>query len=178
MYDEEGNLITNPDSSILDTDEEDIDTPDGHEEEDQDDDDAEYVKISKQEHNRLTQRDKKAKRLEKDRAKHIIKHQEEWPQLYEKLKALEEKLTAKERQEQESEIKSIYASADVEQVRSLTSKWLSVKQAINALYAEEMVTKSNPYAGWFIGSTTSNPVSAGKQLASERIKKSLWIIKQ
>jgi len=60
------------------------------------------------------------------------------------VKALEEKLTAKERQEQESEIKSLYADANIEEVNALIAKGLNAKQAVNALYADNMTAKPAP----------------------------------
>lgn len=169
MYDAEWNLIT-PNSDVIDTDEEEIDTPDGHEEEDQDDD--EETKDEK-----IARLERQNAKLKANKVKNIVKHKTNGSKLAQEVEELRKIVLADKIAKEESEIKSIYASADVEQVRLLTSKWLSVKQAINALYAEEMTTRSNPYAGWFIGSTTSNPVAAGKQAAAERIKKNLWITK-
>lgn len=142
MYDAEWNLIT-PNSDVIDTDEEEIDTPDGHQEEDQDDD--EVVTISKSEFDRLKKQNEK---LKTNKIKNIVKHKSQWSELAEKVKALEEKLTAKERQEQESEIKSLYADANLEEVNDLISKGLSAKQAVNALYADKLTQKPAP--SWFV----------------------------
>lgn len=142
LYDENGNPITN-DIDLDNQDDDEIDTPDGHEEGDQDDDVV--VTISKSELDRLKKQNEK---LKSNKIKNIVKHKTQGSELAQKLQELEAKLTAKEMKEEEQEIKSMYADADIEQVRSLTSKWLTVKQAINALYSEQMQTKPNV---WYAG---------------------------
>ena len=115
MYDEEGNLITNPDSSILDTDEEDIDTPDGHEEEDQDD--SEETKDEK-----IARLERQNAKLKANKVKNIVKHKTNGSKLAQEVEELRKIVLADKLAKEESEIKSIYASADIEQVRALTSK--------------------------------------------------------
>jgi len=116
LYDENGNPITN-DIDLDNQDDDEIDTPDGHEEGDQDDDVV--VTISKSELDRLKKQNEK---LKSNKIKNIVKHKTQGSELAQKLQELEAKLTAKEMKEEEQEIKSMYADADIEQVRSLTSK--------------------------------------------------------
>jgi hypothetical protein len=141
MYDEDGNLIE--DLNLDNQDEEEIDTPDGHEQEDQGDDE-EVVTISKSELEKLKKQNEK---LKANKVKHIVKTKTQKDETLTKLQELEQRLLEKDRQDQEKEIKSLYEDADIDKVRDLTEKWLTVKQAINALYADEIkVNKSR----WFV----------------------------
>lgn len=145
MYDENGNLITTNTSDLDNQDDEDIETLDAHEDEDQDDDE-ETVTISKAELEKLKKQNEK---LKNNKVKNIIKHKSQGNELLTKVQELEAKLNAQESQKEETEIKSMYAEADVEEVRKLTSKWLTVKQAVNALYAEELTSKKTS-SNWFV----------------------------
>ncbi len=125
----------------LDLDEDlDIDTPDGHDEEDQDED-VEIIKLSKKDYDRLVKQNEK---LKANKVKHITKHKTQGSELEKTVKELQDKLSARETQELEQQAKSLYEDADIEEVKALVEKGLTVKQAINALYSEEISKKTRP----------------------------------
>ena len=79
------------------------------------------------------------------RSKTLSKHKTQGSELAQKLQRARSKIDWKRNEREEQEIKSMYADADIEQVRSLTSKWLTVKQAINILFTQSKCKQSRMY---------------------------------
>ena len=146
MYDEEWNLIGQDDLNLED--------PSSNEQDPQDD---WYVKLSKEEHEALLNKARRADVLKAKSAKYSQEKRNN-PNNSEVIENLQKEINEIKNEKLSIQIKSLYEDADVEKVNELIHKGLTVEQATKALYADEMMAR-----------TTTNVWMAGRAGGGESI---------
>ena len=146
MYDEEWNLIGQDDLNLED--------PSSNEQDPQDD---WYVKLSKEEHEALLNKARRADVLKAKSAKYSQEKRNS-PNNSEVIENLQKEINEIKNEKLSIQIKSLYEDADVEKVNELIHKGLTVEQATKALYADEMMAR-----------TTTNVWMAGRAGGGESI---------
>ena len=130
MYDEEWNLIGQDGLNLED--------PSSNEQDPQDD---WYVKLSKEEHESLLNKARRADVLKAKSAKYSQEKRNS-PNNSEVIENLQKEINEIKNEKLSIQIKSLYADADVEKVNELIHKGLTVEQATKALYADEMMART------------------------------------
>lgn len=154
MYDEEWNLIGQDDQNF--------DDQNLGEEESQED---WYVKLSKEEHEQLLNKARRADVLKAKSAKYSQEKRNS-PNNSEIIENLQKEINEIKNEKLSIQVKSLYADADVEKVNELIHKGLTVEQATKALYADEMMAKTTTNV-WMAGR------AGGGESISEEAKKSI-----
>lgn len=154
MYDEEWNLIGQDDQNL--------DDQNLGEEESQED---WYVKLSKEEHEQLLNKARRADVLKAKSAKYSQEKRNS-PNNSEIIENLQKEINEIKNEKLSIQVKSLYADADVEKVNELIHKGLTVEQATKALYADEMMARTTTNV-WMAGR------AGGGESISEEAKKSI-----
>lgn len=154
MYDEEWNLIGQDDQNF--------DDQNLGEEESQED---WYVKLSKEEHEQLLNKARRADVLKAKSAKYSQEKRNS-PNNSEIIENLQKEINEIKNEKLAIQVKSLYADADVEKVNELIHKGLTVEQATKALYADEMMARTTTNV-WMAGR------AGGGESISEEAKKSI-----
>mgnify|MGYP006928488333 FL=1 len=153
MYDEDGNLIIQDDLNLED---QNLDEQDWQ--------DDWYVKLSKEEHESLLNKARRADVLKAKSAKYSQEKRNS-PNNSEVIENLQKEINEIKNEKLSIQIKSLYADADVEKVNELIHKGLTVEQATKALYADEMMARTTNV--WMAGR------AGGGESISEEAKKSI-----
>jgi len=153
MYDEEWNLIGQDDLNLED---QNLDEQDWQ--------DDWYVKLSKEEHESLLNKARRADVLKAKSAKYSQEKRNS-PNNSEVIENLQKEINEIKNEKLSIQIKSLYADADVEKVNELIHKGLTVEQATKALYADEMMARTTNV--WMAGR------AGGGESISEEAKKSI-----
>ena len=154
MYDEEWNLIEQDDQNL--------DDQNLGEEKPQED---WYVKLSKEEHEQLLNKARRADVLKAKSAKYSQEKRNS-PNNSEIIENLQKEINEIKNEKLAIQVKSLYADADVEKVNELIHKGLTVEQATKALYADEMMARTTTNV-WMAGR------AGGGESISEEAKKSI-----
>ena len=154
MYDEEWNLIGQDDQNL--------DDQNLGEEKPQED---WYVKLSKEEHEQLLNKARRANVLKAKSAKYSQEKRNS-PNNSEIIENLQKEINEIKNEKLAIQVKSLYADADVEKVNELIHKGLTVEQATKALYADEMMARTTTNV-WMAGR------AGGGESISEEAKKSI-----
>lgn len=157
MYDEDGNLIIQDDQNN-----DDLDLDNDWQEDWQDD---WYVKLSKEAHEALLNKARRADILKAKSAKYSQEKRNN-PNNSEVIENLQKEINEIKNEKLSIQIKSLYADADVEKVNELIHKGLTVEQATKALYADEMMARTTTNV-WMAGR------AGGGESISEEAKKSI-----
>ena len=163
MYDEEWNLIGQDDLNL--------DDPSLNEPDPQDD---WYVKLSKEEHEALLNKARRADVLKAKSAKYSQEKRNS-PNNSEVIENLQKEINEIKNEKLSIQIKSLYADADVEKVNELIHKGLTVEQATKALYADEMIarTTTNVWMAWRAGGGES--ISEEAKVSIAMANSMLWL---
>lgn len=164
MYDEDGNFIT--DSNIDNDVDDDIDNEWDNQSEEW------IVKLTKEEYEALQNKARRADVLKQKTAKYA-QQKRQWGN-NDEIEQMRADLDALKNEKLSTQITSLYPDADVSQVQWLIQKWLTVEQAVNALYANEMAEKRSSSVGIVgrIGGGASSDIS---QSAVDMSKQMLWL---
>lgn len=175
QYDENGNPITT--TVVTENDDEEFDTTGGHEQEDQD------IPEGESPDEKIARLEKQVQKLKTNKVKNIIKHKTNKDENILRIEKLEQDYAQAKKEKLELEVKSIYADAEVDKVQELVSKWLTVKQAMNALYAEDMIKspatrviwrQATPSSGTGKTDIPKNIESRPKSTREKRMKKNWY----